>query len=265
MFKQEDILKIMNEQLQTDEIKNYVANKVKATIKDSIDYQFSNWKRSDKENEAYVTIDTAVREAIGLNLKELKLPEFQTMLINTINQSLLSTISDEAKENLEKNISKLLIADKKEYSLNELFYDFLDENDLLSEYQEEKMDDEFNPDYHDCTLKAEDINLYDLFNSKLIDVSLKRNREFSDWLYINFQQKSRSSSSINFDYQITIWKSKNEEEYKLCSMRVAGKDFKEQTLFKDVPVRFDALMFKIFNESVKLVITDEDLECFEEK
>lgn len=124
MFKQEDILKIMNEQLQTDEIKEYIANKVKKTIKDSIDYQFSDYKRSDRGNDAFVTIDTAVRKAIGLNLKELKLPEFQTMLINTINASLLSTISNEAKENLEKNISKLLIADKKEYSLNELFYDF---------------------------------------------------------------------------------------------------------------------------------------------
>lgn len=264
MFKQEDILKIMNEQLQTDEIKEYVANKVKKTIKDSIDYQFSDYKRSDKDNDAFVTIDTAVREAIGLNLKELKLPEFQTMLINTINASLLSTVSNEAKENLEKNISRLLIADKKEYSLNELFYDFLDENDLLSEYQE-KMDDEFNPDYHDCTIEAKDINLSDLCSSNLLDISLKRSSEYSDWLYIEFQQKGRFSSSISLDYQITIWKSKNEEEYKLCSMRVAGKDFKEQTLFKDVPRRFDALMFKIFNESVKLVITDEDLECFEEK
>lgn len=264
MFNQEDILKIMNEQLQTDEIKEYVANKVKSTIKDSIDYQFSNWKRSDKDNEAYVTIDTAVREAIGLNLKELKLPEFQTMLINTINQSLLSTISDEAKENLEKNISKLLIADKKEYSLNELFYEFLDDNDLLQEYQE-KMDDEFNSDYQDCTLKAEDVNLSDLFSVDLIDISLKRKSEYSDWLYIEFQKKSRRSSSIFFDYGITIWKSKNEEEYKLVNMRVDGKDFKEQTLFKNVPRRFDALMFKIFNESVKLVITDEDLQCFEER
>jgi hypothetical protein len=264
MFKQEDILKIMNEQLQTDEIKEYVANKVKKTIKDSIDYQFSDYKRSDKDNDAFVTIDTAVREAIGLNLKELKLPEFQTMLINTINASLLSTVSNEAKENLEKNISRLLIADKKEYSLNELFYDFLDENDLLSEYQE-KMDDEFNPDYDDCTLKAKDINLSDLCSSNLIDISLKRSSEYSDWLYIEFQRKCRSSSSIFLDYQITVWKSKNEKEYRLSSMRVAGKDFKEQTLFKDVPRRFDALMFKIFNESVKLVITDEDLKYFDEK
>lgn len=127
------------------------------------------------------------------------------------------------------------------------------------------MDDEFNSDYQDCTLEAKDINLSDLIDSDLIDISLKRNREFSDWLYIEFQKKSRHSSSISLDYQITIWKSKNEEEYKFCSMRVAGKDFKEQTLFKDVPRRFDALMFKIFNESVKLVITDEDLECFDEK
>lgn len=263
MFNQKDILKIMNEQLQTDEIKEYVANKVKSTIKGSIDNQFSNWKK-DKDNEAYVTIDTAVREAIGLNLKELKLPEFQTMLINTINQSLLSTISDEAKENLEKNISKLLIADKKEYTLNELFYEFLDDNDLLKEYQE-KIDNEFNSDYQDCTLEAEDINLSDLFSIDLIDINLKRRNEYSDWLYIEFQTKSRHSSSVFLDYQITIWRSKDEDKYSLLSMRVAGKDFKDQTLFKNVPKRFDALMFKIFNESVKLVITEDDLEYFEEK
>jgi hypothetical protein len=127
------------------------------------------------------------------------------------------------------------------------------------------MDDEFNPDYDDCTLKAKDINLSDLCSSNLIDISLKRSSEYSDWLYIEFQRKCRSSSSIFLDYQITVWKSKNEKEYRLSSMRVAGKDFKEQTLFKDVPRRFDALMFKIFNESVKLVITDEDLKYFDEK
>lgn len=263
MFNQEDILKIMNEQLQTDEIKNYVANKVKATIKDSIDYQFSDWKRSDKENEAYVTIDTAVREAIGLNLKELKLPEFQTMLINTINQSLLSTISDEAKENLEKNISKLLIADKKEYSLNELFYDFLDDNDLLGQYQE-YYNDEFNAEYCDTTLKAEDIDLSSLLSCDIFDIKLTRSQKHSDWIYIEFGEKSNKYSKSD-DYRISIWKSKNESEYSLASVRVAGKEYKDQTLFKNVPRRFDALMFKIFNESVKLVITDEDLVYFEEE
>ena len=263
MFKQEDILKIMNEQLQTDEIKNYVANKVKATIKDSIDYQFSNWKRSDKENEAYVTIDTAVREAIGLNLKELKLPEFQTMLINTINQSLLSTISDEAKENLEKNISKLLIADKKEYSLNELFYDFLDDNDLLAKYQE-YWDDEFNSDYQDTTLQVSDISLRELLECDVFDIKLTRNQKYSDWIYIEFGEKSGKYSKSD-DYRISLWKSKDESEYSLGSIRVAGKEYKDQTLFKNVPRRFDSLMFNIFNESVKLIITDEDLEMFEEK
>lgn len=263
MFNQEDILKIMNEQLQTDEIKEYVANKVKSTIKDSIDNQFSNWKRSDKDNEAYVTIDTAVREAIGLNLKELKLPEFQTMLINTINQSLLSTISDEAKENLEKNISKFLIADKKEYLLTELFYEFLDDNDLLGQYQE-YYDDEFNAEYCDTTLKAEDIDLDCLLSCDIFDIKLTRNQKYSDWIYIEFGEKS-SKYSKSYDYRISLWKSKDEDKYSLASVRVAGKEYKDQTLFKDVPRRFDALMFKIFNESVKLVITDEDLQCFEER
>lgn len=263
MFKQEDILKIMQEQLQTDEIKEYVANKVKSTIKDSIDYQFSNWKRNDKDNEAYVTIDTAVREAIGLNLKELKLPEFQTMLINTINASLLSTISDEAKENLEKNISKLLIADKKEYSLNELFYDFLDDNDLLSEYQE-YYDDEFNAEYCDTTFKAEDIDLSGLLNCDIFDIKLTRNQKYSDWIYIEFGEKSTKYSKSD-DYRISLYRSKDEDKYSLSSVRVAGKEYKDQTLFKNVPKRFDALMFKIFNESVKLVITEDDLKHFEEK
>lgn len=263
MFKQEDILKIMQEQLQTDEIKEYVANKVKSTIKDSIDNQFSNWKRSDKDNEAYVTIDTAVREAIGLNLKELKLPEFQTMLINTINQSLLSTVSNEAKENLEKNISKLLIADKKEYSLNELFYEFMDDNDLLAKY-EEYLDDEFNAEYCDTTLKAKDINLRDLLYCDMFDIKLTRNQKYSDWIYVEFGEKSTKYSKAD-DYRISLYRSKDENEYSLSSVRVAGKEYKDQSLFKDVPRRFDALMFKIFNQSVKLVITDEDLQCFEER
>lgn len=210
MFNQEDILKIMNEQLQTDEIKEYVANKVKSTIKDSIDNQFLSWKRNDGDGEAYATINTAVREAIGLNLKELKLPEFQTMLINTINQSLLSTISNEAKENLEKNISKLLIADKKEYSLNELFYDFLDDNDLLGKYQE-YWDDEFNSDYQDTTLKASDISLRELLECDVFDIKLTRRQKHSDWIYIEFGEKS-SKYSKSDDYRISIWKSKNESE-----------------------------------------------------
>ena len=262
MFNQNDILKIMNEQLQSDEIKDYVASKVKATIKTSIDNQFSDWK--NENNDGYKTINGAIKEAIGLNLNELKLPEFQTMLINTINQSLLSTISDEAKENLEKNISKLLIADKKEYSLNELFYEFLSEHDLLSEHQE-KIDDEFNPDYQDCSLEAKDINLSDLFDSEVIDIELKRSCKYSDWLYIEFGEKTKHSRSSSLDYRIGLWKSKGEDEYSLSSVRVAGIDYKEQSLFKNIPRRFDALMFKIFNESVKLVITDEDLVSFEEE
>lgn len=260
MFNQNQILEIMNEQLQTDEIKNYVAEKVKSTIKSSIDDQFRSY--ADKGNDGYKTINKAVSDAIGLNLEELKLPEFQTMLINTINKSLLHTINNDAKTNLEENIKRLLITDKKEYTIKELIYEFLDRESLLGAYQQET-DDDFNPDYSDATIEALDLELSDLLESEIFEFELKQS-DNGKWITISFGEKRNGYSSSN-DYEIRLFKSSSDTEYSFGWARIGGKDFKDQTLFKELPKWFDALMFKIFCGSVIIKVTDEDLKFFEEE
>lgn len=264
MFNQNQILEIMNEQLQTDEIKNYVAEKVKSTIKSSIDDQFRFY--ADKGNDGYRTINKAVSDVIGLNLKELKLPEFQVMLINTINQLLLHTINNDAKINLEENIKKLLITDKKEYSIKELIYEFLNRESLLEEYQQE-IDNDFNADCCDSTLQVEDLELSSLLESDVFSFDLKKS-DNERWLTISFGQKSQSkySTSDKYDYEIRLHKlRKGETEYSFGWARIGGKDFKDQTLFKELPRWFDALMFKIFCGSVVITVSEKDLEDFEEE
>jgi len=260
MFKQENILELMNEQLQSDEIKVYVANKVKDTIKKSIDNQFKDW---GDYGESYITINQAIKEAIGLNLKDMKIPEFQAMLINTLNESLLSTIQNEAKQNLEENMKRLLITDKKEYSLKEFIFEFMEDKRIVSKYQEEN-DDEFYGCSMDATITYEDLEFENLLSSNIVDLELKIDAN-KRWIDIGIQEKTKNGNNYSKDYELRLYKGISDKEYSVSWMRIAGKELNNVSLFSDKPRWFDGLMFQLYSKSTKIVITDEDLKYFEEK
>lgn len=264
MFNQEEINKMVQNHLKSDEINEFVNNKVKETVKKAIDDQFSPWSKNDNKNAAYITINKAVSEAVGLNLKNIKIPEFQASFIHLLNESLNKVAGAEMSKIMKENMEKLLITDKKSITLQEFIYEYLDSVDKLDELQEIMSDY-----YCECDarkLSSKDIDIeFILEHDEIMGLKLANDEQYSRHIYVCFQKKG--NEEYTFSYQNNMALSQDDKEKPLYrAYSFSSKDFDKNTnMITKKITNFDRLLFQIAQGIVQLEITEDEINNYFEK
>jgi len=268
MFNQENINELMQEHLKSDEIQKYVDDKVKATLKDAIDNQFSSFSRGngDDNNQGYLKIHEIVQSAIGLNLDEIKIPEFQAMYIDTINGALNKIANEDMSLMMQKNMDKLLITDKKEITLQELIYEYMDDERILDRYAE------LINEWDECHLRevtADEIDIGSILeNSELMGLLLQKD-ENKRYLEVCFQESGNEDHTFQYDNGFRIKKvddKADDDLYEVWSYHNKNIGDEKTNILRTNFTSFERLCFQITKGITKLKITKSELnDYFEEK
>jgi len=266
MFNQKDINNLMQNHLKSDEIQEYVNSKVKATIKEAIDNQFSSYSRGGEDNnQGYIKIHEIVRSSVGLNLDKIKIPEFQAHFIDTINNSLNKIAHEDMSLMMQKNMDKLLLTDRKEITLNELLYEYMDDERILDRYSELKNE------WSDCHLNevsAEEIEIDDLlYNDDLIGLLLQKDDKCK-YIEICFQESGNEEYTFQYKNRFRVRKIDDSDDdlFEVWSYHTKNLGDDKTNILKTEFTSFERLCFQITKGIVKLKITKNELyNYFSEK
>lgn len=162
MFNQENINELMQEHLNSDDIKKYINEKIRGVVKENIDEQFRNWGDNNH-------VFKAIQNSIHLNFKEMKLADFTAMYLETVNNSLSSIVKNDLQELITNNMKKLLVTDKPIVTLKDLIYSYIDSESYVEDKYKELLEDR----NYDCDwsgeLEKDDIDFQDIWKMKYLD------------------------------------------------------------------------------------------------
>lgn len=261
MFNQENINELMQAQLSSDEIKEYVNEKVKATIKNAIDDQFSAYGRgsSDAKNKGYLKINEAIQSAIGLNLDKIKLPEFQALYIDEINSALNKIAQHDMSLMMQKNMEKLLITDRKYITLQELLYEYMDDENILNRYEELS---DLECSCYPQEISADDIDISILLEDEDIIGLLLQKDDNGKYLEICFQNKGNEEYTFQYETGLRVRKiddadSDLYETWSFCSNKIGNEG---TNIITTEFSNFERLLFQITKGVTKIKITNEELD-----
>lgn len=260
MFNDADINKIVEKQLKSDEINNYVEEKVKSVLKKTIDDEFSSYSNKD-ENGAYQTIRESMRNAISLNMKELNLAEFQSMYIDTIKNSLDQIVTKDLHELMHENMKSLLITDKPILTLNEFVFDFMQSNDKTDEYRESL--NEYRDDYiHE--LRAENIEI-DSFTDcdDIMGLFLEKSSNSRGYIEVCFDTTENHEYSFQYEFAFRLRKIDKEDDlYECWSFAAKGIDREDINIVTTKFEDFEKTAYQLVKGISKIRISEYELENY---
>ena len=252
MFNQENINQLMQEHLNSDDIKKYINEKIRGVVKENIDEQFRSWGDNNH-------VFKAIQNSIHLNFKEMKLADFTAMYLETVNNSLISIVKNDLQELITNNMKKLLVTDEPIVTLKELIYSYIDsESDVEDKYKEYLEDRNYDDDWSG-DLEKDVIDFQDIWEDKIFGLSLIKRNKF-DWLEISLAPKFFNYSH-QFDFSFTLSPIKDEEDmYECFSFNSRNIGNKEINIVSTNLGRFEKLAFAITKGITKIKISKDEIE-----
>lgn len=252
MFNQENINQLMQEHLNSEDIKKYINEKIRGVVKENIDEQFRSWGDNNH-------VFKAIQNSISLNLKEMKLADFTSMYLETVNNSLSSIVKNDLQELITNNMKKLLVTDKPIVTLKELIYSYIDsESDVEDKYKEYLEEHNYDGDWSG-ELEKDDIDFQDIWENEIFGLRLTKRSKFN-WLEISLAEKDFNYSH-QFDFSFTLHPIKDEEDmYECFSFHSRNIGSKEINIVSTKLGRFEKLAFAITKGITKIKISKDEIE-----
>lgn len=252
MFNQENINELMQEHLNSDDIKKYINEKIRGVVKENIDEQFRSWGDNNH-------VFKAIQNSIHLNFKEMKLADFTSMYLETVNNSLSSIVKNDLQELITNNMKKLLVTDEPIVTLKELIYSYIDsESHVEDKYKEYLEDKNYDGDWSG-ELEEDDIDFQDIWENEIFGLKLTKRSKFN-WLEISLAEKD-SNYSHEFDFGFTLHPIKDEEDmYECFSFHSRNIGSKEINIVSTELGRFEKLAFAITKGITKIKISKNEIE-----
>ena len=252
MFNQENINQLMQEHLNSEDIKKYINEKLRAVVKENIDEQFRSWGDNNH-------VFKAIQNSIHLNFKEIKLADFTAMYLETVNNSLSQIVKNDLQELITNNMKKLLVTDKPIVTLKELIYSYIDsESDVEDKYKEYLEEHNYDGDWSG-DLEKDDIDFQDIWENEIFGLRLTKRSKFN-WLEISLAEKD-SDYSHQFDFSFTLSPIKDEEDmYECFSFHSRNIGSKEINIVSTNLGRFEKLAFAITKGITKIKISKNEIE-----
>ena len=252
MFKQEDINQLLQEQLSSEYIKEYVNEKIRGVVKESIDEQFRSWGDNN-----YVF--KAIQKSIHLNFKEMKLADFTAMYLETVNNSLSSIVKNDLQELITNNMKKLLVTDEPIVTLKKLVYSYIDsESSVEDTYKAYLEEHDYDGDWSG-ELNEDVIDFQDIWENEIFGLRLTKRSKYN-WLEISLAPKDFNYSH-QFDFSFTLHPIKDEEDmYECFSFHTRDIGNKEINIVSTNLRRFEKLAFGITKGITKIKISKTEIE-----
>ena len=252
MFKQEDINQLLQEQLSSEDIQKYVNEKIRGVVKDSIDEQFRSWGDNNH-------VFKSIQNSISLNFKEMKLADFTSMYLETVNNSLSSIVKNDLQELITNNMKKLLVTDESIVTLKKLVYSYVDsESSVEDTYKEYLEEHDYDSDWSG-ELNEDVIDFQDIWENEIFGLKLTKRSKFN-WLEISLAEKDFDYSH-EFDFSFTLHPIKDEEDmYECFSFRARNIGSKEINIVSTNLGRFEKLAFAITKGITKIKISKNEIE-----
>ena len=252
MFKQEDINQLMQEHLNSEDIKKYINEKIRGVVKENIDEQFRSWGDNNH-------VFKAIQNSISLNFKEMKLADFTSMYLETVNNSLSSIVKNDLQELITNNMKKLLVTDEPIVTLKELIYSYIDsEYEIEDKYKEYLEEHNYEGDWSG-ELEKDDIDIQTIWDEEIFGLKLTKRSKYN-WLEISLSEKDYDYSH-QFDFSFTLHPIKDEEDmYECFSFRARNIGNKEINIVSTNLGRFEKLAFGITKGITKIKISKAEIE-----
>ena len=252
MFNQENINELMQEHLNSEDIKKYISEKIQKVVKENIDEQFRSY--GDNNN-----VYKAIQSSININLKQMKLADFTAMYLETVNNSLSSIVKNDLQELITNNMKKLLVTDEPIVTLKELIYSYIDsESDVEDKYKEYLEDRNYDGDWSG-EFEYDVIDFQDILENEIFGLRLTKRSKFN-WLGISLAPKNFDYSH-QFDFSFTLEPIKDEEDmYECFSFNSRNIGNKEINIVSTKLGRFEKLAFAITKGITKIKISKDEIE-----
>ena len=252
MFNQEDINQLLHAQLSSEDIQKYVNEKIRGVVKESIDEQFRSWGDNNH-------VFKAIQNSIHLNFKEMKLADFTSMYLETVNNSLSSIVKNDLQELITNNMKKLLVTDEPIVTLKELVYSYIDsESDVEDKYKEYLEEHNYDGDWSG-ELDEDVVDFQDVWENEIFGLRLTKRSKFN-WLEISLAEKDFNYSH-QFDFSFTLHPIKGEEDmYECFSFRTRNIGNENINIVSTNLGRFEKLAFGITKGITKIKISKEEIE-----
>ena len=252
MFNQENINQLMQEHLNSEDIKKYINEKIRGVVKENIDEQFRSWGDNNH-------VFKAIQNSIHLNFEEMQLADFTAMYLETVNNSLSSIVKNDLQELITNNMKKLLVTDEPIVTLKELVYSYIDsESDVEDKYKEYLEEHNYDGDWSG-ELDEDVVDFQDVWENEIFGLRLTKRSKFN-WLEISLAKKDFNYSH-QFDFSFTLHPIKDEEDMYECfsfsSRSIGGKEF---NIVSTNLGRFEKLAFAITKGITKIKISKDEIE-----
>lgn len=226
-----DIKELIKNSIQNMDIEKIITEKAQEVIKETLESiikdTFKSWSDFGKE------LQNKMSEELKINLSEIKLDEYNNVIISLLEQSLKENSTDNLyfKEKIDKLIKEIAETDvKREYKLSEII-------DLYkSEYDEEAQENR----YEEMYLKVEENSLSDLI-----------------WIFINkCEVDNEYGSDIQFGY--------NTRTNKIISLNIESKIISDRSIYRNRLYGTDKLLYQMFLLGSKIIIDEKDCDLYYE-
>ena len=226
-----DIKELIKNSIQNMDIETIITEKtqevVKSTLESIIKDCFNTWSDFGKE------LKNKVSAELKINLEEIKLDEYNQIIISLLEQSLKENSTDNLyfKEKIDKLIKEIAETDvKPEYKLSEII-------DLYkSEYDDEAQENR----YEEMYLKVEENSLSDLI-----------------WIFIHkCEIDNEYGSHIQFGYNARI--------NKIVSLNIDSKIISDRSIYRNRLYGTDKLLYQMFLLGSKIIIDEKDCDLYYE-
>ena len=252
MFNQENINELMQEHLNSEDIKKYINEKIQKVVKENIDDQF----RSYGDNNH---IFKAIQNSINLNFKKMKLADFTAMYLETVNNSLSSIVKSDLQELITSNMKQLLVTDKPILTLNELIFSYIDSDYKIEDKYKKYLEEHNYESDWSGELEEDDIDIQTIWDEEIFGLKLIKRSNYN-WIDIYLSEKDRDHS-WDFDFNFTLHPIKDEEDmYECFSFNVRNVGNKEINIVSTKLGRFEKLAFAITKGITKIKISKNEIE-----
>lgn len=134
-----DLNVMINDTLTKMKEEGYVEKVVKTQLESTIEGIMSDALR--KYSDFGKELEKQVEEQLQVNLKNLDLPSYNQIILNTVNEELERSIHDVGVKKMQENLQKLLGTSEEEYKLSNLIKKMVDEELELHELDYEAFEE----------------------------------------------------------------------------------------------------------------------------
>ena len=217
-----DLNLMINDTLAKMKEEGYVEKVVKAQLESTIEGIMSDALR--KYSDFGKELEKQVEEQLQVNLKNLDLPSYNQIILNTVNEELERSIHDVGVKKMQENLQKLLGTSDEEYKLSNLVKKMVDEELELHELD------------------------YEAFKEVTVHVDTRYGTT-----YISFDPEE-DVNEYSCKYRIAL-----DEEGIVKRVEIADKSFDNKVIMGGL-YGLDAILFKMWTRKSKLIIDNYETE-----